>query len=240
MTIRAMPVETILEYLLENEQNLKISAYIDVEGVETEIVLMSNLPLYEYLIRHYYGYTYYYPNIQPATSSFLTVWGDFFRRHQNNINRQYLALAAEYNPINNYYMTEHEETDHENGGTVTTETDGTKTQTGTIGDSGSTETTSNIYGYNSGTGANADKVEGTTGNTRTYNVSNGDDTTVTETIDTNSGTDRTLTRSGNIGITLTSSIITGELELRHYDIATEFIKMFAAENLHAIGIVGDE
>lgn len=240
MTVKSIPVEGVLEYLLINEQELKISAYVDTDGVQTEVVLMSGTHLYNYLMRHYYGYIFYYVGLWQATDSFLMAWHDFFRRHQNNINRQYTALTAEYNPISNYDMTEHEETEREDGGTVTTGTLGTKTQGGTVGDAGENTTTSKVYGYNSGAGADADKVEGTNGNTRTYDITNEDDTTVTETIDTTAGTTRDLTRSGNIGVTTSAQMVSGELELRVHDIAVNFIKIFAVENLHAIGIVGGD
>lgn len=155
-------------------------------------------------------------------------------------------LLAEYNPISNYDMTEHEEYDGSNGNTHTDTgtlgTVGSKTNTGTVGDSGSKITTGSIgdsgsnsgsasvYGFNSDTAVDTDENEGSTSNTRTYNnLTETDSNTRTDNLsestsgtethnltNTDAGTneyERSLTRSGNIGVTTTQQMMQSEIEL---------------------------
>lgn len=237
MATRAIDVDTVLGYLYDAEYPLKISAY-NADG--NEVILIENAALYEYMLNHYSGFSYYYSGIMGATDSFLISWNSFLIRNQRNLDRQYQALEAEYDPIDNYYIEETETEGRTYGGTVTTDTDGTKTQTGTVGDSGTTSATASIYGYNSGNGVNSDGTTGTSTNTRTHNLTFGDDTTTTETRDTTSDSERTLNRHGNIGVTLPSRIIDGELAARTHDIAIELIQRFAREYLHYYGIAGGD
>lgn len=147
----------------------------------------------------------------------------------NIFNRKWSKLWAiydvEYNPISNYDM---EETETENiseshagtnTGTVTTVTDGELKQTGTVANSGSSSSDNGIYGFNSSSAVGDTDNSSTVSNTRTDNITNTDDTTETETRNLADSRNeirsdsRTLTRSGNIGVTTSQQMIQSEIEL---------------------------
>lgn len=119
--------------------------------------------------------------------------------------------SVEYNPINNYDMSETESTElgiesesrnsgtitnvvddttHETG-TVTNVTDTDTSQTGTVSDSGSNSNADNLFGFNSSVAVGADTSSGTATNTRTNNLAGTDDTTETKT--NNLTTDKDIT-----------------------------------------------
>ena len=118
-------------------------------------------------------------------------------------------------------------------GTVTNVTDTDTTQTGTVSDNGSNSVDNGIYGFNSSTSVGSNTSDGTVTNTRTDNLAGTDDTTETRTdnltkdrdvsdtetrnlsdvLTGNRDTERTLTRSGNIGVTTSQQMIESELEL---------------------------
>ena len=183
----------------------------------------------------------------------------------NIFNRKWARLWAiydvEYNPINNYDMTETEsitssgtssgtetgtitkdlENDTTNtrteGGTRNIVTGSDATQTGAVTNDGSNNVENGIFGFNSADSVGSDDSTSTATNTRTDNLANSEDTTETETrnltdnstsnIDetetetrnladsrTNTKTDsRTLSRSGNIGVTTSQQMIMSEIEL---------------------------
>lgn len=123
------------------------------------------------------------------------------------------------------------------GGTKTIVTDNDTSQTGTIADSGSTTVENGVYGFNSSNSVGSEDGNSTVANTRTNNLHGTEDITETETrnlTDTTTnivdGTEletrnlsesknesrnvsRTLTRSGNIGVTTSQQMIQSEIEL---------------------------
>lgn len=155
--------------------------------------------------------------------------------------KEWATLTAQYNPISNYDMTETETI--ERSGTESGTDGHTKTNTGTVIDAGthsntttgSTDTTTSanntsedeLSAFNSSdyvddrkntnaasATSDTDMSEtrnGTTGNTRTDDLSEGFN-------GTHSGShsdteDRTLTRSGNIGVTTSQQMLESEREL---------------------------
>lgn len=134
-------------------------------------------------------------------------------------------LSLEYDPIKNYDMTETETTeinDVSTGtdtGTKTIVNDGESTQTGTVTDAGTSTTDNGIFGFNSSTASDSDTADTTASNTRTDNLQATSDNTETETRNlANSNTtertdERTLTRSGNIGVTTSQQMMQSEIEL---------------------------
>lgn len=118
-------------------------------------------------------------------------------------------------------------------GTVTNVSDNDSTQTGTVTDNGVNSVESGIFGFNSSDSVGANTSDGTVSNTRTDNLASTDDTTETRTdnltkdrdvsdtetrnlsdvLTGNRDTERTLTRSGNIGVTTSQQMIESELEL---------------------------
>ena len=125
---------------------------------------------------------------------------------------QYNALTAEYNPIDNYSMTETETpnlTRSISSSENTTQTPNLITSTTNDG-----STKNNYYGFNDssvdGSKVNSSSVGSTNSTTQTGNSKVNISSSSTE---TNSGT-RTLTRKGNIGVTTSQQMIESELELR--------------------------
>lgn len=108
--------------------------------------------------------------------------------------RLYNAMFAEYNPIHNYDMTETET--RTNDGTISTDNTQSVTGSGTANNQ--------VYGYNS---SEATPAESSNTNTTTT-------TTDTGNAKTSADESRSLTRSGNIGVTTSAQMIEGELELR--------------------------
>lgn len=156
--------------------------------------------------------------------------------------RNWEVLTAEYNPLNNYDMTEtrtdiHNGTETNSGKDTTTQT-GTDTNvrtgnnaqahTGTIGDSGSSSTENEVSAFNSSTYEDASKTTGTMGNTRTFqdtvtdtynNLQDQqtknltDELTHGHVVTRSGGESHTLTRSGNIGVMSTVQLLQQEIEL---------------------------
>lgn len=152
--------------------------------------------------------------------------------------KQWETLSAQYNPIENYSMTEEMSNDetttvygktrtrtdnlsHTKTGTETEAPDITETQTPEL----TNETANTVHGFNSAegvptgeqtqkaTGTNTMKQTGT--DTRTYNTTDADTGTQT---DNDGGTDKQtrnykLTRSGNIGVTTSQQMLTSERNL---------------------------
>ena len=149
-----------------------------------------------------------------ATETLVT-----FRQSWDSI---YAALTADYNPINNYSMTESGEDTRTNTGTQSTsgERSGTETETPNLTTTATGENNSDggLYGFNSAESVPSDTTHGTNTNTNTQSG-----TVNTDTSDTNSSTRiddlteksvHTFERSGNIGVTTSQQMIESELELR--------------------------
>ena len=133
----------------------------------------------------------------------------------------YKTITLSYNPIENYNMTESEntETDFTNNQTnsSTTQNKANVSQT----DTSTVQNTSNVdiqtYGFNSSTAVDKDKNSSTDDTTNNY-TSSSENTMNTTNANTssenvNNNTKRTLNRSGNIGVTTNQSMIKQERAL---------------------------
>lgn len=120
----------------------------------------------------------------------------YFINHEN-WEREWATLLVEYNPVNNYDMTE--------TSTETTERDVSQSNTGTQEFESNDTTNNGVYGFNSETAVNSDETIETGSTTRTDDLSQSlsDDSTVT----------RELHRSGNIGVTTTQQMLQSERDL---------------------------
>lgn len=237
-----------------------VKAYYLAE-LETDYkVTLSDGSVYTLMLSHdlycelsmRWGCYYFYPpaflstNIEWLRDTFLS----WLVRSNNNIARQIEALAAAYDPISNYDLTEQAA-----DGTKVSKTTTTATPSGTMSVSSAhtgTDTTSDdIYGFDSAAGVHADKSELAHGETITDTTSFNAYKTETETesahdrsittpdgstlsgLDT--GSEHYLRRFGNIGVTTSAQMITGELELRVHDIAIEWLQRFADQYLIYVG-----
>ena len=180
-------------------------------GEETDADLIKNLNM------AYHGSHSGDKNISPIVHKFLTSEDDETRAKLAGIiytmfgdkwSKLWDAFNTEYNPIENYSMTEHEERDD----VTTREGSDTLTMTGTDTDvlSGSTE--NEVSAFNSSDYSDNTQNTQDSTNTETRNMT---DTTTHDTTDTLDG-ERTLTRSGNIGVTTSQQMLQSEIELRKW------------------------
>lgn len=125
------------------------------------------------------------------------IAGIFWSIQGANLARIWENFTAEYNPIENYSMTE-QSTD-ENSGTTSTTTGGTETG------NGSGTTSGKLYGFDSAAAVNRDETTTTNTDTTTR--------TGTESGEHETTNTHTLTRSGNIGVTTSAQMIAENLKL---------------------------
>ena len=134
----------------------------------------------------------------------------------------YAALTADYNPINNYSMTESGEDTRTNTGTQSTsgERSGTEKETPNLTNTTTGENSSNggLFGFNSAESVPSDTTHGTNTNTNTQsgtvNTETGGTSLTTRTDALTEKSVHTFERSGNIGVTTSQQMIESELELR--------------------------
>ncbi len=152
-----------------------------------------------------------------------------FTLFQTKWEKLYKVLFEEYNPIENYRMTETETSNHTiessgtNTGTVTNAETGTvrTDNTGNVTNANTNTVDNSVYGFNSSQAVNSDSTEGTENTTETRNLEeletrNTADTETRNLANENSETgenERSMTRSGNIGVTTSQQLLQSEIEL---------------------------
>lgn len=126
-----------------------------------------------------------------------------------NWNALYKTLSLEYNPIENYSMTETENVQDTHKGTVESNGNNTNTYTETtlVNDTSNNQ----LWGFNSTDSVNSDKQTGDTTRDVESTMDSTHKNTDRETKDITS--DRTLKRSGNIGVTTSQQMIESERQL---------------------------
>lgn len=215
------------------------------------VTLLSSDDLYRELSMRYGCYYFYPPSFLPLNVAHLRdTFLSWLHRNNDNIARQIETLAMEYDPIANYDMTERAA----DGTKVAKETT-TATPSGTMSvasaHSGTDTTTDKRYGFDSVDGSNADHTTLQHGETVTDTTSFNGYKTETETESAHdrsvttpdgstlsgldSGSEHYLRRYGNIGVTTSAQLASGELELRVHDIAIEWLERFADEYLIYVG-----
>lgn len=139
----------------------------------------------------------------------ITIAQVIYVTYIKNWNALYKTLLLEYNPIENYSMTENENVQDTHRGTL--ESDGSDTNTNNENTIVNDTSNNQLWGFNSTDSVNSDKQIGNT----TRNIDGSMNATHknidTETKDITS--DRTLKRSGNIGVTTTQQMIESERQL---------------------------
>ena len=145
-----------------------------------------------------------------------------YKVYEQSWQRLYRALTAEYNPINNYSMTESGEDTRTNTGTQSTneERSGTEKETPNLTNTTTGENSSNggLFGFNSAESVPSDTTHGTNTNTNTQsgtvNTETGGTSLTTRTDALTEKNVHTFERSGNIGVTTSQQMIESEIELR--------------------------
>lgn len=227
------------------------TAYAVTLSDGSTVTLLSSDDLYRELSMRYGCYYFYPPSFLPLNVAHLRdTFLSWLHRNNDNIARQIETLAMSYDPIANYDMTEQAA----DGTKIAKETT-TATPSGTMSvasvHTGTDTTTDSRYGFDSSTGAPADKSELAHGETVTDTTSFVGYKTETETESAHdrsvttpngstlsgldSGSEHYLRRYGNIGVTTSAQLASGELELRVHDIAIEWLRRFADEYLIYVG-----
>lgn len=144
---------------------------------------------------------------------FAELW---YRLFADTVNREFAVLSSQYNPIENYSMTE-SSSDSKTGTDILVKS-GNQSRAMTGGRKVQTETKDSIQGFNSSTYNPDTKTEIT--DKTTYTDDNGNAETETETFNNvtdtttyNSGVSHGMTRSGNIGTTTTQQMLQSEIDL---------------------------
>lgn len=146
------------------------------------------------LVKHLLG-----NDSEMSAAGYNTLAGIIWAHFGTPWTRMYDALVAEYEPLENYRLTEVENTDISD--------DGSDRTTGSSTDNtSSSRVTHNVYGYNGSSYVPQDYNQ----NDMEYNT----DLTVEH--DNDRDIDRTLTRYGNIGVTTSQQMLESELNLRVY------------------------
>lgn len=126
-----------------------------------------------------------------------------------NWNALYKTLSLEYNPIENYSMTETENVQDTHKGTL--ESNGNNTNIYTENTLVNDTSNNQLWGFNSTDSVNSDKQTGDTTRDVESTMDSTHKNTDRETKDITS--DRTLKRSGNIGVTTSQQMIESERQL---------------------------
>lgn len=139
----------------------------------------------------------------------ITIAQAIYAMYIKNWNALYKTLSLEYNPIENYSMTETENVQDSHKGTL--ESDSLDTNTNTENTIVNDTANNQLWGFNSTDSVNSDKQIGDTTRNVDGSVNSTHKNTDTETKDITS--DRTLKRSGNIGVTTSQQMIESERQL---------------------------
>lgn len=166
---------------------------------------------------------------------FIMLWTHYKSLTIDQFARACAAMAAEYNPLNNYDMTE----SSADGGKISKETDTTTPH-------GGTHTESKLYKYGLNSGANGEPSDRTetdvtpltgakTETTREFQHDKSMDFDGTTKTGYHETKEHYMQRSGNIGVTTSSQLVSGEYELRKIDLLRGYIKEFVDRYCYVTG-----
>lgn len=141
--------------------------------------------------------------------------------------RRYAVLSESYKPIDNYNMKETESVNGSKSTTISDKDVHSIKINETVKDNGTVkaETDNKIFGFNSTTGKDSDSATGT----NTTDMTNTHEGTNSDTIDkTGNHSDRyddmrTLSRSGNIGVTTSQQMLQSEIDLWQWNFYKDVI-----------------
>lgn len=192
-----------------------------VDGQGNTVTLISNDALKNFLIK-FADWSFLRIDTKTALVQFTEYWNFFQTQNNENMWRAYLALNEEYNPLHNY----------DKDSKITTETDAhTDTQKNpkvkTTNSGGTTTSTDKTSPYDAGNSF----------------VNKGQTETIlpqvwTETdafnVDTDYGKQKvvmTEKTAGNIGVTTSAQMLTGELEVRVNNLVDYILNQFVKQYL---------
>lgn len=218
-----MNVHDILTRWILPADAMKITATdwtTDPENPAT-VTVGTDIQVRHFMIALFRNQAYFEETEDPdaLVNSFAACWYDYISREQDNIDRMYNAMIAEYDPISNYER--HEEssttrsgnwTDALTHGLTTTDTKGqyeTNTQTSSY-DSTLKDTLKVSQGHSAGKN---DEIKHTGTDTRTITHNNDKDKYESYI-------------HGNIGVTTSQQMLLSEIQLRQFDLFEDIVKRF--------------
>lgn len=193
--------------------------HLDDQG--NTVTLISNDALKNFLIK-FADWSFLHTDAKTALASFLEYWGFFSSQNNENMWRAYLALNEEYNPLHNY----------DKDSKITTETDAhTDTQKNpkvkTTNSGGTTTSTDKTSPYDAGnTFLNKGQTETIMPQVWTE--------TDAFNVDTDYGKQKVVVTektAGNIGVTTSAQMLTGELEVRVNNLVDYILMQFVKQYL---------
>lgn len=193
--------------------------HLDEQG--NTVTLISNDALKNFLIK-FADWSFLHTDAKTALASFLEYWGFFSSQNNENMWRAYLALNEEYNPLHNY----------DKDSKITTETDAhTDTQKNpkvkTTNSGGTTTSTDKTSPYDAGnTFLNKEQTETVMPQVWTE--------TDPFNVETDYGKQKVVVTektAGNIGVTTSAQMLTGELEVRVNNLVDYILSQFVKQYL---------
>lgn len=201
-----------------------IETIFDKVSKELKIFTILTAPeMFEYFCEKYGERDFYRPfDVQNSVnndvavvraSAYIALYG---KSHKYEYDKLVDTLSLEYNPIENYSMTEK----------------GTDTRTPNITQTGTGENVNNASTDNSVTTGKTtfDKSDSFINDTQTKNAGTTNDTTNITTTSKTTGDEKTVhefTRSGNIGVTTSQQMIESERKLAMFSVVDIFVKAIA-------------
>lgn len=206
LTLNSVYPEWIIKGIFSYLNALEVPWKNDVSGNQLDIIYhgsRSGNKIIGSLIENYLD------NNTVSDDNKIIIAQAIYTIYIKNWNALYKTLSLEYNPIENYSMSETENVQDTHKGTL--ESNGNDTNINTENTIVNDTSNNQLWGFNSTDSVNSDKQIGDTTRNVDGTMNSTHKNTDTETKDITS--DRTLKRSGNIGVTTSQQMIESERQL---------------------------
>lgn len=160
----------------------------------------------------------YISDDETEIKSYIDILSKFY---SDRFTKSVTVLLTEYNPIENYNSTETENIEISGANSTTSEI--LTTATGETTTSTTGETTETLSPYDTENFNNNSKNNSSDNTTETSSSTDNSSNTMSGT--TNQSNNRTLKRSGNVGVTTSQQMIQSEIDLRKNDLINDFFNI---------------
>lgn len=232
------PHQITIAEIMTATPTIDISVYMSVDSAITLVTIFNSEELNaEFLQKYGFMIFSYYDNTEEsifnnAVEKFVESWERFMSKNKISFGRIWESYVAEYKPLNNYDMTE-TESSSENMGKIekifTPSSEKINSETTTTRDNVDTFITT----FDDTNARLESSVENPVTTVATSTTTLGNTTTEEQT--TPNTLTRTLSRSGNIGVTTSQQMIQSEIELRKFDFVNYVITEFVKQTLFYVG-----
>lgn len=231
--LKTLELRTVLTEILERHTEDPTFTPLAVEYDGS--TLFSHDDIFDQFAYNYSSYKVTVSEIYRETLAFFAaLWTSYTRETGGQLARQLEAMAAKYDPVSNYDLTEHAA----DGRKIDKETE-TNTPTGGT----QTVTDTKLAGMNStGEGAQRDHdtvtvtpLAGSKTETERQPANTLSGSFDGQTLTGHEISEHYLKRSGNIGVTTNAQMVTGEIELRKMSILRMYVKEFIDRYCYTIG-----